>query len=123
MPAVRQLGKSNSFVLRYNAAGGTDMKLSTKALALTSGILWGLCMLGMTLANLISASYGQQFLQLMSSVYPGYHATRSIGEVIVGTLYGAVDGFIGGAVFAWVYNHLGPASEEQTTPLRTAAKA
>ena len=80
------------------------MKLSIKGLALASGILWGLAMLGMGLANLIWSGYGQQFLQTMSSVYVGYHATRSIAEVIVGTLYGAVDGLIGGAVFAWLYN-------------------
>ena len=61
------------------------MNLNVKALALASAILWGLCMLGMTLANLVSGSYGGQFLQLMASVYPGYHATRSIGEVVVGT--------------------------------------
>ena len=59
-------------------------------------------MLVMGLANLIWSGYGQQFLQIMSSVYPGYHATRSVAEVIVGTLYGAVDGLIGGAVFAWI---------------------
>lgn len=40
----------------------------------------------------------------MSSVYPGYHATRSVAEVVVGTLYGVVDGLVGGAVFAWLYN-------------------
>ncbi len=80
------------------------MKLSVKGLAMASGILWGAAMLVMGLANLIWSSYGQQFLQLMASVYPGYHATRSIAEVIVGTLYGIVDGFIGGAVFAWLYN-------------------
>ncbi|MGB5152543.1 MAG: hypothetical protein WBN74_02815 [Candidatus Sulfotelmatobacter sp.] len=79
------------------------MKLNTKALALTSAILWGLAMLVTSLANLIWGNFGQQFLQTMSSVYPGYHATRSITEVIVGTLYGAVDGFVGGAVFAWLY--------------------
>jgi TRAP-type mannitol/chloroaromatic compound transport system permease large subunit len=80
------------------------MKLSVKGLALASGIVWGWAMLGTGLANLIWAGYGQQFLQTMSSVYPGYHATRSIAEVIVGTLYGAVDGLIAGAVFAWLYN-------------------
>ena len=80
------------------------MKFSTKGLALASAILWGLAMLVMGLVNLIWGSYGQQFLQTMSSVYPGYHATRSIAEVIVGTLYGAVDGLIGGAFFAWLYN-------------------
>ncbi len=80
------------------------MKFSVKGLALVSAILWGLAMLVMGLGNLIWSSYGQQFLQVMSSVYPGYHATRSLADVIVGTLYGAVDGLIGGAVFAWVYN-------------------
>ncbi|MGA9384830.1 MAG: hypothetical protein WBV63_07385 [Candidatus Sulfotelmatobacter sp.] len=79
------------------------MKLNTKALALTSAILWGLAMLVTSLANLIWGNFGEQFLQTTSSVYPGYHATRSITEVIVGTLYGAVDGFVGGAVFAWLY--------------------
>ena len=79
------------------------MKLNIKALALASAILWGVAMLLMSLANLIWGSYGQ-FLQMMSSVYPGYHATRTIAEVIVGTLYGAGDGLVGGAVFAWLYN-------------------
>ena len=80
------------------------MKFNTKALALTSAILWGLAMLVMGVANLIWGNYGQQFLQTMSSVYLGYHATRSIAEVVIGTIYGTVDGLIGGAVFAWLYN-------------------
>ncbi|MFZ0421078.1 MAG: hypothetical protein WAM04_23460 [Candidatus Sulfotelmatobacter sp.] len=80
------------------------MKINVKALAVASAILWGLAMLGMGVANLIWSGYGQQFLQTMASVYIGYHATRSIAEVIVGTLYGAVDGLVGGAVFAWLYN-------------------
>ena len=80
------------------------MKISVKGLALASAILWGAAMLAMGLANLLWGSYGQQFLQLMASVYPGYHATRSVAEVIVGTFYGAVDGLVGGAVFAWLYN-------------------
>jgi hypothetical protein len=80
------------------------MKFSVKGLALASGILWGIAMLGMGLANLGWSNYGQQFLRTMASVYPGYHATRSIGEVIIGTLYGAVDGLIAGAAFAWLYN-------------------
>jgi len=86
------------------------MKINVKALAVASAILWGLAMLGMGLANLIWSGYGQQFLQTMASVYFGYHATRSIAEVIVGTLYGAVDGLIAGAVFAWLYNQFAKSS-------------
>ena len=87
------------------------MKFSTKGLALAYGILCGLAMLVMGLANLVWGSYGQQFLQLMASVYPGYHATRSIAEVVVGTLYGFVDGLVGGAIFAWLYNQFAGSSE------------
>lgn len=61
-------------------------------------------MLGMGLANLIWSNYGQQFLQMMASVYPGCHTTRSVAEVIVGTLYGFADGLIGGVACAWLYN-------------------
>jgi hypothetical protein len=80
------------------------MKLSVKGLALASAILWGTAMLSMGLANLIWSNYAQQFLQLMASVYPGYHTSRSFTDVVVGTLYGAADGLAGGAVFAWLYN-------------------
>ena len=81
------------------------MKLNVRAVAIVSALLWGgFAMLGMGIANLVWPSYGHNFLQVMASVYPGYHATRSFGQVIVGTLYGLVDGGVGGAVFAWLYN-------------------
>ena len=41
---------------------------------------------------------------VMASVYLGYNATPSMGRVIIGTLYGLVDGAVVGAVFAWLYN-------------------
>ncbi len=40
----------------------------------------------------------------MSSIYPGYRAMASFGNVIVGTLYALLDAAIAGAVFAWLYN-------------------
>jgi hypothetical protein len=81
------------------------MKLSVKGLAFASALLWGVLAMFLTgVANLIWPTYGQDFLRLMASVYPGYHATPSFGQVIVGALYGILDGAIGGAVFAWLYN-------------------
>lgn len=81
------------------------MKLNVKAAALTAAIVWGILAMFLTgIANLIWPSYGQEFLRLMSSVYPGYHATQSFIQVIVGTLYGLVDGAVCGAIFAWLYN-------------------
>ena len=82
------------------------MKLDVKAMALTFGLLWGGAMLLVGVAHVISDSYGQVFLVMMASVYPGYHAAGSVGDAIVGALYGLVDGGIGGAVLAWLYNRL-----------------
>ncbi|MFB3126576.1 MAG: hypothetical protein ACE1Z8_03740 [Candidatus Acidiferrales bacterium] len=81
------------------------MKLDVKALALTGGLIWGILAMFLSgVANLIWSGYAQGFLNVMASVYPGYNATASFGQVIIGTLYGVVDGAIAGALFAWVYN-------------------
>ena len=80
------------------------MKLSIWALTITAAIIWGGAVLLVGLGNLIRPSYGGAFLEIVASIYPGYHVTRTIGSVIVGTLYGALDGAIGGLIFAWLYN-------------------
>jgi len=82
------------------------MRFDIKALALACAILWGGATFLVGLVNLIVAGYGQNFLEMLSSCYPGYHATRSIGEVVIVTLYAIADGLIGGFVFGWLYNRL-----------------
>lgn len=84
------------------------MKLSITALTYATAIVWGLCVLFVGVANLLWPPYGAAFLELMRSIYPGYKATTSFGNVIVGTLYAVVDGAIGGALFAWLYNIFAP---------------
>lgn len=86
------------------------MKLDVKAMAIAIGLLWGIVAMFLTgLANMIWSGYAQGFLDVMASVYPGYHATASFGQVIIGTLYGLVDGAVGGAIFAWLYNRFAKA--------------
>ncbi len=81
------------------------MKLDVKSTAVAFAVVWGILAMFLTgVANLISSGYGQPFLELMASVYPGYQATASFGQVLIGTLYGVVDGVVTGAVFAWLYN-------------------
>jgi hypothetical protein len=82
------------------------MKFNIKALAIACAILWGGCVFLVGLANMICFGYAQRFLELLASFYPGYHATRGIGEVTIVTLYAIADGLIGGAVFGWLYNRL-----------------
>jgi hypothetical protein len=80
------------------------MKLNLKALALTAGLVWAGAVLMVGVTNLIWPGYGNTFLQLVASIYPGYNATASVGAVIVGTLYTLVDGGIFGLVVGWLYN-------------------
>ncbi|MGD0680639.1 MAG: hypothetical protein ABR990_01215 [Terracidiphilus sp.] len=82
------------------------MKLNIKALAISCAILWGGCVFLVALVNLICGSYAQRFLELLASFYPGYHATHSIGQVALVTLYAIADGLIGGVVFGWLYNRV-----------------
>ena len=81
------------------------MRLSVTAMAISFALVWGVLAMFLTgLANMIWPTYGQEFLQTMASVYPGYKATANFGQVIVGSLYGVVDAAIIGAVFAWLHN-------------------
>jgi hypothetical protein len=80
------------------------MKLSIRALAIVSSVLWGGAVLVVGLVNLVFPSYGVAFLQAVSSVYPGFHAAGTFGDVLVGTMYALVDGALCGFFFGWLYN-------------------
>jgi len=80
------------------------MKLNIRAMASCLGLLCGAIVLITGIANLIWSGYGREFLRLLASIYPGYKASGSIGDLITGTLYAVVDGAVVGLVFAWLYN-------------------
>jgi len=80
------------------------MRFNLMALSIAAGLLWGSAILLVGLANLIWPAYGRAFLDLAASVYPGYVASRSVGQVIFGGLYGFMDGAVGGFIFGWLYN-------------------
>lgn len=82
------------------------MKLSIKAFALTCGILWGLAILLITWWMLLMGAQGGLISDL-SSFYPGY--SYSWGGAVVGLIWGFVEGFIVGAIFAWLYNKMAKA--------------
>ncbi|MGH9713093.1 MAG: bacteriophage holin [Candidatus Acidiferrales bacterium] len=80
------------------------MRLSLKAITLAGALLWGSAILLVGSINLMSPGYGLTFLQMTSSVYPGFHASHTIGSVIIGTIDGLVDGAVAALLFAWLYN-------------------
>jgi hypothetical protein len=80
------------------------MTVSVRSLAIVSALLWGGGILFVGLVNLAAPSYGTAFLQCVSSVYPGFHDSRTFLDVLVGTGYALFDGAVGGALFGWLYN-------------------
>lgn len=89
------------------------MRLNLQALALALGLAWGGGIFVVGLAHLIWPGYGSAFLELIASVYPGYRV-GGFGEVIIGTLYGMLDGALCGVVIGWLYN----AAATTATPRR-----
>jgi hypothetical protein len=78
------------------------MKLRARALGLAVGIVWGLTIF---VATLWAVAEGRgTTLVLLQAFYFGY--SMSFGGAIVGLIWGVVDGFICGALVAWLYNTL-----------------
>jgi hypothetical protein len=80
------------------------LRLSLLATAIAAGLVWGGAILLVGLINLADPSYGMNFIQLTSSVYPWFHTSHSIWNVIIGTVDGLIDGAIAGLIFALLYN-------------------
>jgi hypothetical protein len=57
------------------------MKLNLKALTVTFAILWAGVVFIVGVANVVWPGYGRAFLQMMASIYPGYAASGSFGDV------------------------------------------
>ena len=81
-----------------------ECKVSVKGLAVACGVLWGCAVLLVGIANLIWPGYGEAFLGMVASIYPGYEVVPSAGSVILGTVYALIDGAVGGCLLALLYN-------------------
>lgn len=79
------------------------MRLDIRAFALTAGILWGLGVFLLTWWIILfeGATGDPTWLGL---IYRGY-TISPLGSV-VGLFWALVDGLVGGAIFAWLYNRL-----------------
>jgi hypothetical protein len=80
------------------------MRLSIRAIAVAEALLWGAAIFLVGGINLAAPGYGLSFLQMTSSVYPGFHDSHTFGSVVIGTLDGLVDGAVAGLLFAWLDN-------------------
>jgi len=80
------------------------MKLDVKAFALACAVVWGA---GLFLATwwIIAFDGPSDSATFLGSIYRGYSITP-VGSVI-GLAWATVDGLVGGAIFAWLYNWFG----------------
>ena len=90
------------------------MKLNLKAFALACGLFWGLSVFCLAWWLYIREGAGANPTAL-SRIYPGFSITPA--GSFIGLAWGFVDGAIGGAIFAWLYNCLVCRGEKaQTEP-------
>ncbi len=80
------------------------MKLRPLAFGVSIGIVSGVSLFLITLLSYFTG-YGKLFLETVAlSLYPGY-SISPLGA-LVGLVYGFIDLFAVGIVFAWLYNKL-----------------
>jgi len=77
------------------------MRLNVKAFALACGLIWGLGLFCLTWW-IIAFDGATGEVTFIGRIYRGY-AITPVGS-IVGLVWALVDGLIGGAIFAWLYN-------------------
>jgi len=79
------------------------MKLNVKAFALTGGLLWGISLFFLTWWIIaFDGTTGE--ITFIGRLYRGYDISP-MGSII-GLIWGFVDGLLGGAIFAWLYNFI-----------------
>ena len=91
------------------------MRLSVRGMTIAAGLLWGTAILCVGLIHLADPGYGGNFLQMTSSVYPGFHSAGTAGSLAIGTIEGLIDGAITGLVLSLLYNAFTRAQKEAQT--------
>ena len=81
------------------------MKFNIAAAAITGGLrIRNRSWFSRRILNMLVEGYGSAFLEMMASVYPGYKATGTAGDLVIGCFYAATDGIIAGGGLALLYN-------------------
>jgi hypothetical protein len=79
------------------------MKLDLRAFAITCSLVWGFGLFFLTWwIIMLDGPTGE--VTLIGRLYRGY--TISPGGSVIGLLWALADGFVGGAIFAWLYNRI-----------------
>lgn len=78
-------------------------RLNILAFGFSLGLLWAVSLFSMGIITCsMTSGYGSSFVRALSTVYIGYHPGL-VGSLI-GAAWAFADAFIGGFLFAWIYN-------------------
>lgn len=77
------------------------MKLNVKSFAIVCGIFCAVWVFWSVLIDLVGI--GSTPFNFVDQIYFGW-LSPTIGGAVLGAALGFVDGLIGGAIFAWLYN-------------------
>ena len=80
------------------------MKFNIAAAAIAGGVGFSIALGLAGIINMFVDGYGSIFLEMMASVYPGYKASGTVGDLVIGCFYAATDGMIAGGGIALLYN-------------------
>lgn len=79
------------------------MNLNIKAFGLTGALVWGLGLFCLTWW-VIAFDGASGEVPFLGRLYRGYRI--SPGGSMIGLVWALADGFVGGVIFAWLYNKL-----------------
>lgn len=86
------------------------MKLNVKSFALTTGLVWGIGLFLLTWWVIaFDGITGEP--TLIGRLYRGYCISPT--GSIIGLIWAFIDGLIGGAIFAWLYNLISTSSSSK----------
>ena len=89
--------------LSHLLKGGAKMKLNVRAFSLTCGIVWGLGLFLLTWWIIaLDGATGEP--TIIGRLYRGFNISPA--GSFIGFIWALVDGLIGGAFIAWLYNLL-----------------
>ena len=80
------------------------MKFNIAAAAIAGGVGFAFALGISGILNMAFDGYGKAFLEVIASIYPGYKASGTAGDLVIGCFYAATDGIIAGGGIALLYN-------------------
>jgi hypothetical protein len=96
------------------------MRLSVKGLMWAAAFGSAILVAVVGVLNMLFPGYGADYLKMLTAFYPGYQASGTIVDLIIGVVYAFVDGLICGLIFAWLYN--GFTGKRKAAPRRAAVR-